>query len=90
MANDDVPKSPGDNGVALEGDDVTVVQRSAFDTLSYKCQGRQAAGPTTATWIFSSELYLHLPFPLFSSLCCLVVGRSVNVSPHSLGPPIRI
>ena len=27
MANDDVPKSPGDNGVALEGDDVTVVQR---------------------------------------------------------------
>ena len=27
MANDDVPKSPGDNGVALEGDDVTVVLR---------------------------------------------------------------
>lgn len=27
VANDDVPKSPGDNGVALEGDDVTVVQR---------------------------------------------------------------
>ena len=45
-----------------------------------KCQGWQVAGPTTATCIFLSELYLRLPFHFFSSLCCQVVGRLVTWS----------